>query len=247
LTENLPEQAQIHILQEGKLSLQGEFLWGSNYTYLAQAELDGAALRGVYKPTRGVRPLWDFPAATLAKREAAAYIVDRALGWRLVPPTVFRADAPLGPGSLQLFIEHNPENHYFNLLPQDRQRLRPAALFDLLANNADRKGSHVLLDEQDHIWLIDHGLCFHIEDKLRTVVWDFAGEPLPAALRAGLENLLAALRPHDEAASELARSLRQYLSSGEVGALARRAQGLLASGCFPSPDPNRRQYPWPPV
>ncbi|MCI0519871.1 MAG: SCO1664 family protein [Chloroflexi bacterium] len=247
MKDGIPENPTIQALQEGKLSLQGEFLWGSNYTYLVQAEIGGAALRGVYKPTRGVRPLWDFPAPTLARRETAAYLLDEALGWRLVPPTVFRADAPLGPGSVQLFIEHNPENHYFNLSAENRQRLRPAALFDLLSNNADRKGSHVLLDEQEHIWLIDHGLCFHMEEKLRTVIWDFAGEPFPAPLRAGLEALLEALHSRGEAASPLNQALRRHLSSGEVGALARRAERLLASGCFPTPDSNRRQYPWPPV
>ena len=118
------------------------------------------------------------------RRKAAAYLVSEALGWRLVPPTVYRQQAPIGPGSLQLFVEHDPEYHYFNFKEADRQRLRPVALFDLLINNADRKGSHVLLDPNDHLWLIDHGLCFHREDKLRTVIWDFTARqfPKPCAL-----------------------------------------------------------------
>ncbi len=140
----------------------------------------------MYKPTRGERPLWDFPPASLAGREVAAYLVSEALGWRLVPPTIYRKKGPLGPGSLQAFVEHDPEYHYFTFNESDRQRLRPVALFDLLINNADRKGSHVLLDEQDHMWLIDHGVCFHVEDKIRTVIWDFAGEPFPDALCSDL-------------------------------------------------------------
>jgi streptogramin lyase len=120
----------------------------------------------------------DFPRASLARREVAAYLVSEALGWRLVPPTVYRKDGPIGSGSLQLFIEHDPGYHYFTFSDADRQRLHPVAIFDLLINNADRKGSHLLLDPDGHLWLIDHGLCFHREDKLRTVIWDFAGEPI---------------------------------------------------------------------
>ncbi len=113
----------------------------------------------------------------------------------MVPETIYRRRAPVGPGSLQRFIEHNPEYHYFNFNEEDHQRLRPVALFDLVINNADRKGGHILFDESGHIWLIDHGICFHVEDKLRTVVWDFAGEPIPQDLKAVLEKLLNLLQP----------------------------------------------------
>jgi uncharacterized repeat protein (TIGR03843 family) len=173
----------------------------------------------------------------------AAYLVSEFLGWRLVPPTVYRKDGPVGQGSLQLYIEHNPEYHYFNLNDADRQRLRPVALFDLLINNADRTGSHVLFDEEDHLWLIDHGICFHREEKLRTVIWDFAGEPLPPDLCSALERLMQNLGP----GCELSNNLAPFLNREEIAALGYRAQALIAAGNFPDPHPNRRPYPWPPV
>ena len=150
-------------LQQGEMTVQGEFLWGSNYTFLVQVEHEGTQLAAVYKPSRGERPLWDFPTASLAHREVAAYLVSEASGWQLVPATVHRKDGPAGAGSLQVFIDHDPEYHYFNFSAEDRQRLRRVALFDLLINNADRKGSHILIDPDDHLWLIDHGaaLYFH--------------------------------------------------------------------------------------
>lgn len=238
-----PDEPVLNALEKGELTLMGEFLWGSNYTFSVQIEHEGLSLQGVYKPTRGERPLWDFPRASLARREAAAYRVSEALGWRLVPPTVYRQQAPIGPGSLQLFVEHDPEYHYFNFNEADRQRLRPVALFDLLVNNADRKGSHVLLSPDDHLWLIDHGLCFHREDKLRTVIWDFAGEPIPENLCAALSRFAEALNP----GSDLFIELRRWINTDEINALARRARRLVKTGSFPDPSPNRRPYPWPPV
>jgi hypothetical protein len=239
-------------LQQGDLALKGEFLWGSNYTYLVDVSYNRDTLKAVYKPTRGVRPLWDFPPASLARREVAAYLLSQALGWNLVPPTVYRRDGPYGPGSLQLFIEHDPEYHYFNFKDEDRIRLRPVVLFDLLTNNADRKGSHVLIDPNRQIWLIDHGICFHVEEKLRTVIWDFAGESLPPELCNSLAAMRSKLGPPVDPLSadppgELTAGLRPFLSTGEIAALARRADRLLATGCFPNPDTSRRQYPWPPV
>lgn len=229
-------------LERGKLTVQGEFLWGSNYTFLAQVQQDGETLPVVYKPTRGERPLWDFPTATLARREVAAYIVSESLGGRLVPPTVYRKKGPIGPGSVQLFIEHDPEYHYFNFKEEDRQRLRPAVLFDILINNADRKGSHVLIDPDEHLWLIDHGICFHVEDKLRTVIWDFVGEPIPQALCADLEKLHTALIDEE---SDLVAKLKPFLNAEEIKMLAQRARTLVKSPGFPPPNPYRRPYPWP--
>jgi uncharacterized repeat protein (TIGR03843 family) len=144
---------------------------------------------------------------------------------------------------LQLFVEHDPEYHYFNFNEADRQRLRPVALFDLLINNADRKGSHVLLSPNDHLWLIDHGLCFHREDKLRTVIWDFAGEPIPENLCAALSRFAETLNP----GSELFIELRRWINAEEINSLAGRARRLVKTGSFPNPSPNRRPYPWPPV
>lgn len=240
------------VLQEGKIALRGEFMWGSNYTYLAQVKHGGEELPAVYKPTKGVRQLWDFSPSSLARREVAAYLVSLALEWGLVPPTAYRRDGPLGPGSLQLFIEHDPEYHYFNFSAEDRQRLRPTALFDLLVNNADRKGSHILFDTDRHLWLIDHGICFHVDDKLRTVIWDFAGEEIPGKLLTDLRIFYQKLAPQrgnrfESEGSDLARQLGHYLNAAEIDALARRTQDLIDNGCFPNPDPSRRQFPWPPV
>ena len=247
-----PSQAILNALQEGKTELKGEFMWGSNYTFLLQIEHKDLALQAVYKPTRGVRPLWDFSTSSLARREVAAYLVSTALEWNLVPPTVLRRDGPFGPGSIQQYIDHNPEYHYFNFTQSDRQRLRPVALFDLLSNNADRKGSHVLIDPNGRIWLIDHGICFHTEDKLRTVIWDFAGEPIPDDLCAELARFRQKLAPvageaEQSNSSDLAATLKPYLTQSEILALAHRVDHLLATGCFPNPDQSRRQHPWPPV
>ena len=239
-----PQKEEVLLaLRQGALELEGQFLWGSNYTFLVNVEHGDQARKAIYKPTRGARPLWDFPTSTLADREVAAFLVSEALGWELVPPTVYRRDAPLGPGSLQVFIEHDPEYHYFNFDESERQRLRPVVLFDILANNADRKGSHVLIDPDGHLWLIDHGLCFHEEEKLRTVIWDFAGEAIPQDLCADLERFRGKLEP----GSGLVAALEPHLSRRELTALTSRTDRLLASKRFPHPDTDRRPYPWPPV
>ncbi len=231
------------ILQKGEMTLRGQFVHGSNYTFLASIVHQNQEYPAVYKPVRGEQPLWDFPAGTLSGREVAAYLVSEFLGWRLVPPTVYRRKAPLGPGSVQLYIEHDPQYHYFSFTPEDRQLLRPVVLFDLVINNADRKGGHVLMDENHHIWLIDHGICFHEEDKLRTVIWDFAGEPIPTDLLKDITRLLEELTQ----TGRLVESLTAYLSPAEIRALERRTRRLIENGCFPHPAPSRRPYPWPPV
>ena len=233
----------LSVLQYGEITIKGEFVWGSNYTFLAEVSQNGDKVLSVYKPSRGERPLWDFPASSLARREAAAYLVSEALGWELVPPTVYRKKAPIGPGSLQLFIDHDPELHYFNLSDTDRQRLRPVVLFDLLINNADRKGSHLLFDNNHHLWLIDHGICFHAEDKLRTVIWDFAGEPIPERLADDLHNFHQKLEP----TTTLSKGLQALLNQGEIKALAARAKHLSAMRQFPQPDTEQRSFPWPPL
>jgi len=231
------------ILQKGEMTLRGQFVHGSNYTFLASIVHQNQEYPAVYKPVRGEQPLWDFPAGSLSGREVAAYLVSEFLGWQLVPPTVYRRKAPLGPGSVQLYIEHDPQYHYFSFTPEDRQLLRPVVLFDLVINNADRKGGHVLMDENHHIWLIDHGICFHEEDKLRTVIWDFAGEPIPTDLLKDITRLLEELTQ----TGRLVESLTAYLSPAEIRALERRTRRLIENGCFPHPAPSRRPYPWPPV
>ena len=242
-----PDSDVLDTLKHGEITVKGEFLWGSNYTFLVDVEHKGQLLKGVYKPTRGERPLWDFPAASLARREAAAYLVSETLGWALVPPTVYRRHAPIGPGSLQLYIDHDPEYHYFTFSEKDLQRLRPVALFDLVINNADRKGSHVLIDPDDHIWLIDHGVCFHAEEKIRTVIWDFAGEPLPEELCAILTIFRQKFDNLNDERSELEDGLKAYLSKVEIKAIGQRVDRLLDAGRFPPPNPYRRPYPWPQI
>lgn len=239
----IDSKSTLSILRQGEITVQGEFVWGSNYTFLAEVRSADTALTAVYKPSRGQRPLWDFAPTTLAHREVAAYLVDQALGWNLVPPTVYRRRGPVGAGSLQLFVEHNPEYHYFNITQEDRQRLRPVALFDLMINNADRKGSHILFDPDGHLWLIDHGLCFHEEEKLRTVVWDFAGESLPPELLADLRKFRQML----DFPSEQSDELPQHLHQREIYALAARIDDLILSEHFPNPPDDRRVFPWPPV
>jgi len=235
------------ILQQGEVTLKGEFLWGSNYTFLVQVTHEGQKVSGVYKPIKGERPLWDFPASSLARREVAAFLVSEALGWELVPPTVYRKKGPLGAGSLQFYVDHDPEYYYFNFSPEDVQRLRPTAVFDLLINNADRKGSHVLKEPNGHLWLIDHGVCFHVEDKLRTVIWDFVDEPIPDELCKGLCDLQEKLESVTGAPSPLTLGLEAHISMPEIRAMKKRAETLVTNGYFPAPDPNRRPFPWPQI
>jgi uncharacterized repeat protein (TIGR03843 family) len=237
------DQNPLNILEQGEISITGEFLWGSNYTFAVEISSGDLVLQGVYKPTRGERPLWDFPRATLAHREVAAYLVSEALGWSFVPPTTYRDDGPIGPGSIQLHVDHDPEYNYFSFSKTDLQQLRPVAIFDYLINNADRKGSHVLFDQDGQMWLIDHGISFHQDQKLRTVIWDFAGDPIPEHLCSDLAQfegqLLEGTQFHDR--------LGQYLVAQEITALAKRTRYLITSKKYPDPHPNRRPYPWPPV
>lgn len=240
----LDSQTTLKALQTGEIQLQGQFLNSSNYTFLVTVLYQEQSLRVVYKPIRGERPLWDFPQRTLTKREVAAYVVSEALGWELVPPTVFRRrKAPLGAGSLQLFVEHDPEYFYFRFTEDDKQRLRPVVLFDLLINNADRKGGHILCDVDQHIWLIDHGVCFHEEDKLRSVVWDFVDEDIPAYLLVDLEKLIGDI----ENQGDCYEKLKPLLNPAEIKALEARARRLVDKAKFPPPNAGRRSYPWPPI
>ncbi|MEJ2605120.1 MAG: SCO1664 family protein [Anaerolineales bacterium] len=233
-------QKVLHELTFGEIEVVGQFTWSSNYTFLAQVTCDQETLPAVYKPSQGERPLWDFPRGTLAAREVAAFITSNALGWNLVPPTVLRRDGPAGSGSLQLFIDADPERHYFSFSEMEKQRLRPAVVFDFLINNADRKGGHVLLAPDGHIHLIDHGVCFHQDYKLRTVVWDFVDEPIPQELLADVKAFLQRL---DEA-GELYTAYEELLSEDEIQALKDRARKLLVARRFPKPGPGR-PYPYP--
>jgi uncharacterized repeat protein (TIGR03843 family) len=226
-------------LAEGELELLGRIPWASNATMLAkvtQGELEGLA---VYKPVRGERPLWDFPSGTLYRREVAAYLVSEQLGWRLVPPTLAR-DGPLGVGSVQLYVDADPEVTAFELLADGNPTLPRIAAFDVVTNNADRKAGHCLAGQDGQVWAIDHGLCFHVQAKLRTVLWDLAGTELEAPVLADLEALAA----EATGGGALAAGLGGLLEPSEVAVLARRARALVRAGRLPAPRGDRA-YPWP--
>ena len=227
----------LNIIQNGSYELRGQFMLGSNYTFLVDVHHEGETIKAVYKPSKGEQPLWDFPDNTLALREVAAYELSEALGYHIVPVTVYREDGPHGPGSLQQYVEYDIEYHYFNFSVEDKQKLRPVVLFDILANNADRKGSHVFFEDGSHqLHAIDHGICFHEEPKLRTVIWDFAGQAIPDELLAPLSST-----------GNWSSLFEFYLSSGEIEALHLRAEELLGSKLFPRPLQGRRAYPYPPI
>jgi uncharacterized repeat protein (TIGR03843 family) len=232
----------VDLLAHGELAVRGLLPGSSNYTFLADVHNERYQGLAIYKPRQGETPLWDFAHGTLCQRELAAYLVSQALDWALVPPTVMRV-GPYGKGAVQFFVDADFSQHYFTF--RDEPALQPAlqriAAFDLVINNADRKSGHTLRDPQDRLWAIDHGVCFHVQPKLRTVIWEFAGEPLPAGLAADL----AALRAQLDQGCELRGQLAGLLNDGEMAALARRTEQLLASGVFPDPDPYRRPYPWP--
>ena len=227
-------------LDRGEMNVVGQINWSSNFTFLVQIEGPDWELPAIYKPSRGERPLWDFPQGSLACRERAAYLVSEALGWDLVPPTILRENGPAGSGSLQLFIDADLNRHYFTFSREEKQALRPVAVFDILINNADRKGGHVLLGEDGHIWLIDHGVSFHEEYKLRTVIWDFIGEEISKNILTDVH----ALREQLNTAGPLWKDLGQLLSSTELEAMIARTDWLLEFGSFPSPG-TERPYPWP--
>ena len=220
------------------MDVLGVLPYASNYTFLARVGEGSAESLAVYKPSRGERPLWDFPEGTLARREVCAYLVSEAGGFHFVPPTVLREDAPLGSGALQLFIEHDPERHYFELADGRLKDFAPFAAFDVVVNNADRKAGHILEDEVGKLWGVDHGLTFHPEYKLRTVIWEFAESALPPELVSNLERLRTALD------AGLGERLAELLSAREAEAVAARLQVLLAEGRFPAPR-GFHPLPWP--
>lgn len=231
------------LLAKGEIELLGMLPWSSNYTLLSSISFEGVQGLAVYKPRRGERPLWDFSEGTLCKREAAAYLLSSMLGWQLVPPTVLR-DGPYGIGSLQLFIDADHEAHLFTMQEEGvyEQQLRRLAAFDIVANNADRKSGHCLKGTDGRLWAIDHGICFHSEYKLRTVLWEFAGQPLPTEVGKALQDLQNRLERNDYDT----RIFQSLLAADEFQALQRRIERLLQRGHYPDPG-GRRHMPWPPI
>jgi uncharacterized repeat protein (TIGR03843 family) len=230
------DAAWTELATHGAIEILGQMPWSSNATFLITLAGDGTEGRGIYKPLRGERPLADFPLG-IYRREIAAYVLSAALDLDLIPVTIERVDAPFGVGSIQRFVEADFSEHYFTLIedPAYAPALRRLAGFDLLLNNADRKGGHVLALGDGVIAGIDHGLCFHAHPKLRTVMWDFAGEPVPPDIA--------------EAAASVTRqvpsALCELLEGPELDALRTRAIALHATPRFPFPDPRRRAHPWP--
>jgi hypothetical protein len=236
----------VRVLQDGELEIVGRLIASTNNALFCRATIPcpdpepPQVVEAVYKPILGERPLDDFPDGTLAHREVAAYLVSEAGGWGLVPPTVMR-DGPFGEGAVQAWVDVDPEVDIVGMVVGDDPRLRPMAVFDAAVNNTDRKGGHVLpVDGGRHVFGVDHGVCFSTVPKLRTVLWAWRGEPMTDDECAPLERLRSALR------GELARDLRGHLSSGEVAALGRRVDRLLASGRFPQPSRTWPAIPWPP-
>src|SRR5579864_4368944 len=225
-----------------EMKLLGLLHGASNYTFLAKLDPHPpSGLRVVYKPARGESPLWDFAAGTLYQREVAAYELSKVLGWPRIPPTVIRQKAPHGVGAVQLFIESD-RRHFLGEQSSHRETWIRVALFDVITNNADRKSGHCLFDADDQVWVIDHGLTFHTDQKLRTVIWDFAGEPLPGDLCDGVERALVEV---DRGA--LAKRLEGLISPAEARGLKRRLRGVLDPRWrFPEPT-SAWSVPWPPV
>jgi uncharacterized repeat protein (TIGR03843 family) len=257
-------QAPVELLERGKLEIEGRLLTASNATFVGQVDLDGTTAACVYKPVRGERPLWDFPDGTLANRERAAYLVSVATGVTQVPPTVLR-DGPFGPGMCQLWIDEDPEQEMVDVVPsgdvedgwlhvldaedqhrhpvslvhRDHPDLQLMVVLDAVVNNADRKGGHVLVDDEGRMYGVDHGVCFHREEKLRTVLWGWAGERLTEPCREVLRRLQTALQ------GDLGDDLGELLSRDELAMVTRRAERLLRTGRFPSPSAGWPAIPWP--
>jgi hypothetical protein len=237
----LDDAAQQRLLRDGRIKPRGLMPDCSNYTYLAQVRgNDGAETMAVYKPAQGETPLDDFPDGTLGKREVAAYLVSATLGWNLVPLTVYRQHGPHGPGSLQRFIVADLREHYFSMMPARASTFRTMAAFDVIVNNADRKSGHCLLDGEGHIWGVDNGLTFHPLPKLRTVIWEFGGEEIPANLRQDAQRLAGELL----AGEAWVKELSLLISGPEIRALAQRARRVADEGRYPEPS-SRWAYPWP--
>ena len=240
LEAGLSDPAVPRVLGTGELEVLGLLPNASNHTFLVRAKNADEDVLAVYKPRRGEAPLWDFPEGTLCAREVAAYVLSRALGWPNVPATVLR-DGPYGVGSVQRFIPHDPQEHYFTLAERFPEEFRRVAAFDMVVNNADRKSGHCLLGEDGQIFLVDHGVCFSDEPKLRTVIWDFIGDPLEEGTRADVRRLAGEIRR-----GQVRDELANLLAPAELAAMAERADTVAAAVRFPEPGPDR-PFPWPPI
>jgi uncharacterized repeat protein (TIGR03843 family) len=258
------DPAAWELLGHGSLEIQGRLVEASNATLLCSVEHEGLSAECVYKPVRGERPLWDFPEGTLAGREVASYLLSEALGWHLVPPTVLR-DGPFGPGMAQLWVDIAEEGDLVDLVAPwevpsgwlpvlraqdhhgdpvvlahaDHERLRLLAILDVVINNADRKGGHILHTPDGQVFGVDHGVCLNTDGKLRTVLWGWIGQALPDHAIDQLSELRALME------GPLAGELAEHITPKEVAAVNSRIDRLLASGVLPAPSGERSAIPWP--
>jgi hypothetical protein len=234
----------LDVMQQGEFDGDLVMLrWSSNYTFMASMKYADKVVPAVYKPHRGERPLWDFPDGMLCNRELASFLTSQQLEWEIVPPTVVR-EGPHGIGSLQFFIDHNPDEHYFSFDESKAPYLRRIAAFDYLVNNADRKGGHCLVDRLGRVWGIDHGITFHSQNKLRTVIWDFAGEAIADALLADVDRLCGTI---EDQTHPYRKALTDLITDREINAFRNRIRHLLRVKKYPQPGPSGPNYPWPPV
>lgn len=231
------------LLTRGEIELKGLVPWSSNYTYVVTLREGDHESYAIYKPQCGERPLWDFETGSLCKREVAAYELSAYLGFPNIPVTVLRNDGPQGLGMVQQFVEHKRRENFFTIRDRCRSDMQKIAVFDALINNTDRKGGHVLIDNAGVVWAIDHGVTFHEDPKLRTVIWDFVDEPIPDALLKQLERLRSALKGGER----IRACLEELLVRSELRALSARLNELLRSRTYPSPPEDWPHIPWPPV
>lgn len=229
----------LRILTDGELAVEGRLVDASNATLYCAICLGGVELRCVYKPVRGERPLWDFPDGTLAGREVAAYLVSEATGWDLIPPTVLR-DGPFGLGMCQLWLDVDITVDPLALVKSEHPDLRRLVVLDAVINNADRKGSHLLPLPDGRVFGVDHGVCFAVEDKLRTVLWQWRGQPLDEEALDTLDRVGSAL------SGSLGADLGGLLTGAEVRRTAARVRRLRSRGHYPLPQPDWPALPWPP-
>lgn len=231
----------LELLRDGELSIEGRVMDASNATFYCGIAADGRSAGCVYKPIAGERPLWDFPDGTLAEREVAAYEVSAATGWAIVPPTIYR-DGPAGPGMVQLWVDTDEDVNIARFMRRrDLERLRNIAVFDAVVNNADRKGGHLLPTGAGHVYGVDHGVTFSVEDKLRTVLWQWAGARLPHEARSVLARLA------DDLDGVLGERLGDLLTQREVRQTRARVRALLSTGRHPEPSGDWPPVPWPPI
>lgn len=235
----VPQEAHL-LLRHGAITEAEQIPWGSNYTFVVSLRFEGLEGRAVYKPRRGERPLWDFPSGTLYRREFAAFLASQALGWPFIPPTVVR-DGPYGVGSVQLFVEADPPRSIRELQESSELDLARIAAFDIITNNADRKAGHILRDGDGKVWGIDHGLCFNVDPKVRTVLLHYCAQPVPEAVLSELR----VFREDSSRIESLLSTLSPVITEEEAALFLRRADWMIEHGTYPSLS-GYRNVPWPP-